>query len=266
MTTQKRKVGDIEIRYSDQGKGSPVVLLHGYLESLEIWQPFAEKLAKRYRVICPDTPGHGQSGIAGPVHSMPLMAASIHGLLDQIGIGDCVMIGHSMGGYVALAYADLYMDTLKGLVLFHSTPFADTEEKKRNRDREIELVRQGKKEVLFNTNIPKAFADSNLIRLKDSVEKAKAIGRGSPEDGIIALLEGMKQRADHSQLLAEGKVPLLWILGRKDNYILYDQARDKIDPGRNGRLAVLEESGHMGFVEEPESALSLLQEFIEDCI
>lgn len=265
MNINELKVNDIVIRYSDQGMGSPVVLIHGYLESLEIWQPFAEKLATKFRVICPDIPGHGQSGMAGPVHSMKLMATVLHDLLHQLGVEKCVLTGHSMGGYVALAFADLYMDTLKGLVLFHSTPFADTEEKKKNRDREIELVRQGKKDILFNTNIPQAFADSNLERLSETVEKAKAIGRDSTDEGIIALLEGMKQRKDNSHIIAEGKVPLLWILGKKDNYIPYDQVREKLDPGRNGLLKVLDDSGHMGFLEEPRRSFSMLKEFVENC-
>ena len=202
METKNLNILNTEVRYFDEGTGTPVILLHGYLESLEIWNPFTEKLSKTFRVICPDLPGHGHSGIIGSTHTMDLMALIIRELLIKLSVDKCVIIGHSMGGYVTLAFAENYPAHMKGYSLFHSVPFPDTEEKKYNRNREIELVRQGKKELLINTNIPKGFADHNLDRLKPEVERAKKIGRKTPDAGIIAMLEGMKCRPNRSAVIS----------------------------------------------------------------
>lgn len=265
MKTKILRINNVDIRYTDEGDGITVVLLHGYLESLEIWNSFAKRLSDFYRIICPDIPGHGLSGIAGSIHTMESMAFFIKELLMRLSIDKCILVGHSMGGYISLAFADKYPDYLKGLVLFHSAPFADTKEKKVNRDREIELIRQRKKELLVNTNIPKSFANDNLIRLSTSVEMAKQIAGNNPDKGIIALLEGMKQRPDRSTVIKQCPVPFLWILGRKDNYIFFEQIQKRIQLGEQGQKMVLENSGHMGFVEEPEISLEALRKFIGQC-
>jgi pimeloyl-ACP methyl ester carboxylesterase len=262
MVTKTLKIDNVTIRYSDTGSGTPVLLLHGYLESLEIWFPFARKLAEGCRVICPDIPGHGRSGIASGVHDMDLMASFIKKFLDKISVQKCIMIGHSMGGYIALAFAEKYPGNLLAFSLFHSAPFADNEGKKINRDREIELVKKGRKDLLVNTNIPKEFADINLDRLKKEVKFAKKLARNNPDFGIIALLSGMKERPDRTSVITDPPVPFLWILGKKDNYINYDQLCSRIDTGKTGELFVLEQSGHMGFIEEPELSLAKLREFI----
>lgn len=267
MKTKNLKIESVTMRYADSGTGVPVVLLHGYLESLKIWYPFADRLSENYRVISPDLPGHGYSGIIQSVHTMELMAAYIKKLLDRLAVNGCIMIGHSMGGYVALAFAEKYPEYLKGLVLFHSVPFADSDDKKNNRDREIDLVWRGKKKLLINTNVPKGFADMNLIRLKSQISKAKKIGRNTPDAGIVALLEGMKSRPDRTEVILNCPVPSLWILGRKDNYINYEQVHQKAaDLDKNLQLVVLDNSGHMGFIEEPELSFKVVNDFIARCV
>ena len=130
------------LRISDTLKGgTTVVLLHGYLESLEIWGDFMKELAMHYRVLAIDIPGMGISQVRGEVHTMEFLADVLKGVLDKQGVERCFVVGHSMGGYVAEAFAAKYASMLQGLVLFHSTPNPDTEEKRENRRREIELVR-----------------------------------------------------------------------------------------------------------------------------
>ena len=166
---QAVEFANIDIYYQDFGKGTPVVLLHGYLESGEIWEAFAKELSKQYRIILIDLPGHGDSGSAGEIHSMDFMADSVARVLDRLHLETCFMIGHSMGGYVALAFLETYPYKLGGLVLFHSHPLADSMETKANREREIKLVRDGRKDLIFNTNIPKAFAVGNLNKFRKEV-------------------------------------------------------------------------------------------------
>lgn len=254
-----------DIKITDEGKGIPVVLLHGYLESSEIWQTFSEKLKNYFRIFRIDLPGHGESGIIDSIHSMDLMAHAVSFVLDAHFIEKCIMIGHSMGGYVTLAFADNYPERLLGFCLFHSSPFADTDEKKQNRDREIDMVKSGKKDLLFKNNVPKGFANDNLQRLKGKVNQALEIAQKTPEDGIVAILKGMKIRPDRVGVILKSEIPFLWILGTKDNYIHFDAIRPRIGLNSRGELFVLENSGHMGFIEEPEKSLQKIISFVNIC-
>ncbi|NBC82571.1 MAG: alpha/beta fold hydrolase [Bacteroidetes bacterium] len=255
-----------KLRYKDEGNGQAIVLLHGYLESLEIWEGFADELALDFRVICIDIPGHGESGIVAAYHTMDDMAEAVVEVLDELNISKCFMAGHSLGGYVTMAFAGNHSDRLAGYCLFHSTPFADPEEKKQNRDREIELVREGKKDLLINTNIPKMFADENLEKLSMKVDRAKGIGRRTPDEGIIVILNGMKARPDRSVTLQKAQVPVLWIIGKKDNYIPFEVIKEKQSLlNEKGKTLVLENSGHIGFIEERDLTLKEISAFAKDC-
>jgi len=263
--TGKVKFKNIFIRYKVEGMGTIVVLLHGYLESLDIWSVFSGELMKKFKVICIDLPGHGQSGIISDTHTMEILAEGVKTVLNELNINKCILIGHSMGGYVTMAFADLFPDRLYGYSLFHSTPFRDTEEKKQNRNREIKLVNQGKKEMIFNTNVPKAFANDNLKKLKRKVEQALQIAKNTTDEGVKVILEGMKLRRDRSEILSNSKIPVLIILGRKDNYIPFDLIKERIKLNDKGEIYTLENSGHMGFIEEVEESLRALTSFVKRC-
>ncbi len=246
--------------YGDEDQPA-VVLIHGYLESSEIWDSFARRLAGKFHIVVPDLPGHGKSGVYGSVHSMESLAEAVAAVMRHLGISKFHLIGHSMGGYVTMAFREAFPEMLLSYVLFHSTCFADTDEKKASRSREIALVRQGKRQLLVNTNIPKEFADDNHERLKDEIDRAKRIASDSPGDGIIALLNGMMERPDRCRLLSEDKVPLLILGGKKDNYIPFLKLEEMVSMGTNVKLLGLENSGHMGFVEEPGVAAAGLERF-----
>lgn len=250
------------VHFDDFGSGKVIVLLHGYLETMEIWGDFAQKLAKNFRVITIDIPGHGKSGKVKEVHDFDTMAEAVNTVLTFLRIDKCFIVGHSMGGYAALAFMAKYKFKLSGLCLFHSTPLADTEEKRANRDREITLIKEGKREILFNTNIPKSFANDNLKRMDAEISRAKEIAAKNENDGVIALLEGMKSRPDRQELLKETGLPILFILGKKDNYIPYDLLSSIAKRTATGEILTLENSGHMGFLEEPEICLKTLTSFV----
>ncbi len=252
---------NVPVNFRSQGEGTPVVLLHGYLESLNIWDSFADELQYFCRVVAVDLPGHGKSGILDSLHTMELMADAVLAVTDFLNLDKFILIGHSMGGYVTLALAEKAIERLSGFCLFHSTPFADSEEKKENRDREIELVQQGKKELIVNVNIPKAFASNNLELFEAEITRAKEIAMNTPDQGIIAALKGMKLRPDRSDVIAHSPVPVLWIAGKKDNYIDYNIVQSKADILKNGKLLTIENAGHMGFIEEPMLSLKGLLSF-----
>jgi pimeloyl-ACP methyl ester carboxylesterase len=190
------------------------------------------------------------------------MADAVNTVLTFLRIEKCFLVGHSMGGYVTLAFMAKYRFKLYGISLFHSTPFADTDEKKANRNREIDFIKDGKKDLLFTTNIPRGFATDNLEQFAAEVNRAKAIGTQNSEEGIIALLEGMKVRPDRQDLLKETGLPVLFILGKKDNYIPYNLMHNVAKRTVTGEILTLENSGHMGFIEEPDVCLKTLSSFV----
>ncbi len=253
-----------EITYSDTGEGRALVLLHGYLESHEIWNRFRDHLQQGWRVICPDLPGHGKSGVTGDVHSMELLAESVLAVTDHCGIEKCFIVGHSMGGYAALAFLELYPEKTEGLCLFHSHPFPDTTQVMNNRCREIVLVNQGKKELISKINIPRAFAPANLERLEPEVERATRIATATPDDGIIACLNGMMKRPSRATLLEKTTKPVLLIAGVNDNYIPFEDVAKKINLPRYSRFVALENSGHIGLIEEPAKSAGTIEKFIKE--
>jgi pimeloyl-ACP methyl ester carboxylesterase len=254
--------GKGKIRYKIEGAGKPLVLLHGYLENLEIWDDFASDLAEDYRVVSVDLPGHGESDVAGETHNMELLAQAVKSVLEAEEINSATIVGHSLGGYVSLAFLEKYPNHVDRLVLFHSHPFADKKEVKENRDREIELVKKGKKDLIFQTNIPKAFATDNLERFPEEVSKAQKIAMQTEGEGIVANLRGMKNRPDRSELVKNTDKPFLVIAGKKDNYIDYHSVIPEIKLPEQGILLTLENSGHLGFIEEKEKSLHALKDFI----
>jgi pimeloyl-ACP methyl ester carboxylesterase len=242
-------------------KHTPVMLLHGYLESHKIWEDFIPLFEESYYLIVPDIPGHGESGVFSTTHTMEELAEIMRDLILSLGIQKVNLVGHSMGGYVSLAFADQHSEYLHSCVLFHSACLPDTEEKRANRNREIDLIRDGKKNVLVNTHISMAFADDNLEEFSEEIEKSKRIAATSEDEGIIALLEGMKLRPERCHLLSRKDLPFLLIAGNKDNYIAFEKAKEMADSGSNTELAVLENSGHMGFVEEKDKSAEILKTF-----
>lgn len=250
------------IHYTDSGKGDVIVLLHGYLESCEVWDSFSEKLAQSFRVITVDLPGCGLSDVFGEIHSMEFMAGATKELIDYLNIKKVFLIGHSLGGYVALAFLELFPDHLSGYSLFHSQPFPDSPEALDKRKREIEIVKVGKKNLMYPDNVIKMFATTNLEKFSEALQRSKDIASRIPGDGIIAVLNGMMIRPSRVSFMEEGKVPCLWILGLMDNYIPCNLIQKQVNLPTNARLVVLKNSGHMGFIEEEELSVKVVSDFV----
>jgi len=252
------------IHYSDSGNGVVIVLLHGYLESSEVWNGFSEKLASSFRVITVDLPGCGLSDVYGEVHSMEFMAMAIKELIDYLSLKEVFLTGHSLGGYVTLAFLELFPDQLSGYCLFHSQPFPDSPEALDKRKREIEIVIMGKKNLMYPDNVIRMFAPSNLEKFSDALQRSKDIASRIPGKGIIAVLNGMMIRPSRLTFMEQGKVPCLWILGSMDNYIPCDLIQTQVNLPLNARVVVLTNSGHMGFVEEEELSVKIVSEFVKN--
>ncbi len=253
-----------KIYFSDQGKGRAVVLLHGFLGAKEIWQGVCEKLSKSYRVIAIDLPGHGQTPCLGYAHSMDLMARSVKAVMEHLRLKKYVIIGHSMGGYVALAFADLFPDNLKGFCLYHSTAYSDSEEKKKDRLRAIDLVKASKNIYTKNT-IRNLFATKNLKYLGNEISFALDIAKKTGRQGIIAALHGMRDRQSRDIILGLVEYPIMMVIGECDNVlpaaILLEQSRII----KNKSILYLEHDGHFGFLESPRVSNRELRRFLRKC-
>jgi pimeloyl-ACP methyl ester carboxylesterase len=254
---------DGRISYTDTGTGSVIVLLHGYLESSRIWNGFAVKLAHSCRVIAIDLPGCGLSDVYGEMHTMEFMATAVKELVDYLSVEKIYLIGHSLGGYVALAFLEFFPEKLSGYCLFHSTPLADTRETINKRNREIGIVRMGKKNLMYPENVTKMFAVSNLERFSEALHRSKEIASEIPGEGIIAVINGMINRPSRLSLMENSKVPCLWILGSMDNYIPCEIVQAQVKLPSNAEKVILYESGHMGFIEEEAKSLRAITEFME---
>lgn len=245
-----------------EGSKPTIVLLHGYLESLDVWDDFTKLLAPRLRVVSLDLPGHGVSEVKGEVHTMDFLADVVRGALEEQGIGKCVLAGHSMGGYAALAFLRKYPEMLDGFILFHSFPGADTPEKIEHRQREIEVVLSGKKDLLANT-VAMGFAAHNRAKFVDAIADLSEQVVLTEEEGVVALLRGMSERADSNDMLRKSDVPQMFVLGRHDEYITMPIAEDMVARHPQAEVLWLDDSGHMGFIEEPQKSAEAIIDFCQ---
>ena len=252
-----------KIHYSDSGKGPVIVLLHGYLESSEVWNGFAGKLSPEFRVIAVDLPGHGNSDVYGEVHSMEFMAMAIKDLINSLELNKVFLTGHSLGGYVTLAFLELFPDCLSGYCLFHSQPFPDPPVVLEKRRREIEIVKAGKKNLMYPDNVIRMYASSNLVKFSDALERSKDIASQIPGEGIIAVLNGMMIRPSRLSYMEEGNIPCLWILGLMDSYIPCDFIQTMVNLPVNAKVIILKKSGHLGFIEEEDLSVKVVSNFVK---
>ncbi len=252
----------LRVRDTSHGDKPVIVLLHGYLESIEVWDDFTDLLKPHLRVVAIDLPGHGISETKGEVHSMEFLADTVYAVLEDLGIKKCVVCGHSMGGYAALELLRKHPEVLSGIILFHSVAMADSDEKRENRRREIAVVEAGKKDLLATT-VGKSFAAANRQRFAGRIEELADQVFLTEDAGVLALLRGMEQRRDNNDTLSQSAVPQMFIYGLGDEYITVEAAEEMARLHPRAQVLWLEKSGHIGFVEEPKKTAEAIIEFTE---
>ena len=250
-----------KISYSDTGKGTAIVLLHGFLENKTMWQDFIPELSLKNRIITIDLLGHGETECLGYVHSMEDNADVVHEVLSNLRIRKAILVGHSMGGYVALAFAELFPESIKGLVLLNSTSRADSDERKANRDRAIVAVKQNYASFI-RMSIANLFSEDNREKLIDEIEKVKTEALKTPLQGIVASLEGMKIRKDREVLLHLTPYPKLLILGEKDPVLNLVETKEQIE-NTTVQLVTFPD-GHMSTIENKKELLKVLSRFFKN--
>jgi len=246
--------------YHTIGQGPCVVLLHGFAEDSRLWQNQYTALPG-YQLLLPDLPGSGDSDMVEDM-SMEGLAKSVQAILQQEHIDKCILIGHSMGGYVALAFASLFGEQLLGLGLFHSTAYADSDEKKVTRQKAIQFIEKNGVEVFLKNTTPNLFSPATKEENPSLIEQQLEDTAYFSKEALIAYYTAMIQRPDRSDILQESKVPVLFILGEYDTAVPMADGLKQSHLPSVSYVRLFQHSSHMGMLEEPEKSNESLQAFL----
>ncbi len=253
---------NIPINFSIEGKGTAIVLLHGFLENSTMWKDIIVELSKKYRVICIDLLGHGKTESCGYVHTMEEQAFMVKTVLNHLKLRKYVLIGHSMGGYIALSFTKLFSKNVKGLLLMNSTALPDSEEKKINRDRGIVAVKQNHK-TFVRIAVPMLFSEKNRTLFSKEIEEITKEALKTTPQGITAALEGMKIREDLTSIYKSVNFPIGMIIGKEDPALDYNSL---ITQTTNTNIQVTEfPDGHMSHIENKSKLIESFLKFIKQC-
>jgi pimeloyl-ACP methyl ester carboxylesterase len=243
------------------GAGKILVFLHGFCESKAIWPDFTKPLAPEYRLVFLDLPGHGENTAPHEAYSMEHNADFVREALESLQINKCVLIGHSMGGYTAMAFAEKYLDLLSGVVLFHSSALPDTAEKKESRNKTIDFIRKHGVEKFMETFVAPLFYEGNRQQQQAVIEQLTNIGKKVALEAVIGTLAAMRDRQDRTSVLAKAKVPFLFIAGKQDPAVSLEQTLQQCHLPQISYTLFLDQTGHMGIYERPKETLAAFRGF-----
>ncbi len=254
MIKKHVRINNKEVSFYISGEGDTVVFLHGFMESSEIWEDYINALSDSFRVVAIDLPGHGSSESFSDIHTMSFMASVIQKVLIRLETEKCFMIGHSMGGYVALEFAAQYPEMLSGLCMFHSNANADSPETKENRDRAINVVKKNRADYI-TLFIPDLFAPGNRKKHTSVIKTLQQRANNMESEAITAAMEGMKIRRSHYKTLKNISVPVLYIVGQLDTRIDMEKILEQVLLPADCTVLFLRDCGHMGYVEARDECL-----------
>ena len=251
-----------QISFSSTGKGSAVVLLHGFLENSSMWNEVAEKMRKHHRVICIDLLGHGQSECVGYIHSMEMMAEAVEAVLKHLRIRKSILVGHSLGGYVALAFAEKHPEKIKSLCLMNSTSKADDEERKMLRTRANKMV-QTNFEAMVRMSFSNLFSVSSRTLYKAEMDSAITEALKTSIQGYMAGQEGMKLRPNRAAVLVHSSFKKLYIIGKEDPVLDSEELIEEAI--KNNAEYIVLPNGHMSHIENKKPLIEALNVFVKSC-
>lgn len=257
------RVRGLKLFYREWGQGLPVVLLHGFPLSSEIWAPVASWLQDRFRVIAPDLRGHGSSEAPPGPYTMDDLAEDVVGLADALGLGQLVLGGHSMGGYVAFRVVSRWPERLLGLVLVATRAEADSEEGKQRRLDAIQRIRKEGTEGFLREFLPNLVSEHARRAHPAVVARLWELARLTPDHTLVSCLQGMAGRPDSRPLLGKLTVPVLVVAGEHDAVVPVDAAKAMAEAIPGAQLVVVAGAGHVPSVEAPEATTAAIRHFLE---
>ena len=252
-----------KIYYRIIGEGNPVMLVHGFGEDGTVWKNQVEFLKDKFRIIIPDLPGSGKSELIEN-SSIEDMAEVLHQIIHEEDIDHCVMIGHSMGGYITLAFAEMYWNHLSAFGLFHSSAYADSKEKITTRQKGIEFINEHGAFAFLKTATPNLFSPLTKAENPGLIDKQiNSLDNFSPA-ALVSYYEAMINRPDRTAILLQTTVPVLFIIGKYDNAVPPEDSLQQCHLPEKSYIHMLNRSGHMGMLEEPLQSNQILEKFLLD--
>ena len=248
------------VYYEDEGQGKAVILLHGFIENSTMWSGIKPQLLKSNRVVCIDLLGHGQTDCLGYSHTMSDMAEAVLAVLNHLKIDSYTLIGHSMGGYVALALAEKKPNSVLGLCLMNSTYHADDDKLKALRKKANTMV-QTLFESMVRMSVANLFSSDSIITHKKQINKVIEEALKTSPQGYIAGQEGMRLREDKFEFYKNLKAHKLIVMGLKDPVINCERILSETKPTdiKCEELSL----GHMSHIENKSELSYILKHFIE---
>jgi pimeloyl-ACP methyl ester carboxylesterase len=244
--------------YTDSGKGFPVVFIHGFCESHEIWSDFIIPFTENFRVLTIDLPGFGKSPLPDSDISIDFIGKQVIDWLDELQISQTILIGHSLGGYVTLSIANQRPDLLKGFVLFHSTCYPDSEAKKANRNKVIKFISDRGTAPYIKVYVPSLLKNKNHSLIAKLNEMALPV----PATTLIKYLEAMRDRSSQKDVLTYFLKPILFIAGVTDEVTPFHTIKEQADLAQMPSFTLLEESCHLGMLEEKAISQVIVRNFL----
>lgn len=245
------------LNYEIEGNGTEsLVLLHGFMENLSIWDDVIPYLSDKFQLIKIDLPGFGKSEVVAEIQTMDLMAEEVKKVTDHLKLKDFHLLGHSMGGYITLAFAEKYPLLLKSFTLFFSTYFADDEEKKQTRTKGLRIIKENFR-AFVNAGIPNLFNPNEHDVLEHKIEIAKEIAYTSSVDGVLASQKGMIERPDRAKVLEDFEGKILVLAGKHDSAVNSEKTIKNLPDNTNIKSYVLD-CGHNGHWEKPEICAAII--------
>lgn len=242
----------IPVHVNETGKGDEaIVLLHGYLETLYVWEDLREYLPKSSHIISIDLPGLGLTGSAMEVNSMEFDSAVLLGVLDRLSVSRVLIVGHSMGGYVGQRFLRDYPERISALINVNSNPFADDPDRLADRQKEINFILNGKLVQLAQIAVPNMFCKDNLRRCDERIAEIVEICETHDPSGVAAVVRGLMSRDDNVELIRRTSVPVCFIYGDSDIYMPLSKVEELRELLPQCRHEVVLHSGHNTHIEQP---------------
>lgn len=245
------------LNFEKKGNGKEtLVLLHGFMENLSIWSDLETHLSKDFTLLKIDLPGHGKSDILAEIHTMELMAEEVKKVVDHENLDKIHLLGHSMGGYTSLAFAEKFPENLKSLTLFFSTYFADDEEKKEQRIKSYRIIKDSFSHYA-RAGVPNLFNQNERDVLEGKIETALEVALSTNNLGALACVKGMVARTDKKHILENLEAKILVLAGKHDNAVKTDKTINNLPDKTNIKSYVLD-CGHNGHWEKPNICAEII--------
>jgi pimeloyl-ACP methyl ester carboxylesterase len=251
------------LNYEIEGSGLPVMLVHGFTEDRQIWEPFLSGIKKKYQWILPDLPGSGESPYNGSLSTLKDFAEALYAILENENISYTVLIGHSMGGYISLAFTEKYIEKVRALGLFHSTSYPDSPEKKEAREKNIQFIQKNGADHYVEQAIPGLFSEKYKLEHPEQIRKLIDRYANFTVQSLVQYLKAMKQRPATTVVLKSITKPVQFIIGEEDKAVPVKDQLEQCYLPRISYIHILTQTAHMGMIENSNLCNKLIDRFLE---